>query len=698
MGIIRQLPQAVINQIAAGEVVERPASVVKELLENAIDARATRIDLSVERGGKDLVRVADNGLGMAVDDLVLAFQPHATSKLAEADDLFRIRTLGFRGEALAAISQVAKLRCQTRQAGADVGSELLIDGGVFSPVENCGCSPGAVMEVRNLFYNIPVRRAFLKSDMTESGHVAEMFSRIALAHPEIHFTYRSGNKVVYELPPVSGARERIAIFFGRELAESLLWVEGRLDDMQLWGYVAHPSQSRSTPKGQFLFIAGRYVRDRSLSHALNEAYRGLLMVGRMPVAFLHLEIPPEEVDVNVHPTKIEVRFRDSQRVYSHLLSTLRQTFLKSDLHSRLQSTQEPASDSPKVGVAAGAMARPEKVLGGDTGFQQSDSLGRFDLAGGPTDRQTVASWFEPSGARPHIPESVGQPVPPPWAQSLPLGFPVGPGESFDEFSAGVPSATASLASSRPAVDSWAIATARSDGASPSVPGEESFHATAESASPAIEARDQMVRREEGAPRLPPRGPGAPLLKAIQVHDSYLIAETGDGMMVIDQHALHERILYEELRIRVAQGRVESQRLLVPEPVDMTAAEAAALVEQSELLGQLGLEVEPFGGDTVLVRSIPAMLPHVVPERLVRDLAEHFRTQPLPPTRDGMLAELLHMVACKAAVKAGQPLSATEIAALLERRHLVSDSHHCPHGRPTALVFTKADLEKQFGRI
>ena len=271
MGIIRPLTQAVINQIAAGEVVERPASVVKELLENAIDAQATRIDLSVERGGKDLVRIADNGVGMTPDDLIPAFQPHATSKLADADDLFRVQTLGFRGEALAAIAEVAKVRCQTRQPGDAEGSELLIEGGIFGPVKKCGCPPGTVIEIRNLFYNVPVRRTFLKSDMTESGHVADMFSRIALAHPEVHLTYRSGNKVVYDLPPVPGTRERIATFFGRELAESLLWVEGQLDSMQLWGYVAHPSQSRSSAKGQFLFIGGRYVRDRSLSHALNEA-------------------------------------------------------------------------------------------------------------------------------------------------------------------------------------------------------------------------------------------------------------------------------------------------------------------------------------------------------------------------------------------------------------------------------------------
>jgi DNA mismatch repair protein MutL len=692
MGIIRQLTQAIINQIAAGEVVERPASVVKELLENAIDAGATRIDLAVERGGKDLIRVADNGQGMTADDLVLAFQPHATSKLADAADLFRIRTLGFRGEALAAISEVARVRCQTRQAGDGEGSELSIDAGAFGPVKECGCSPGTVIEVRNLFHNTPVRRTFLKSDLTESGHVADMFSRIALAHPEVHLTYRSGNKVIYDLPPAPGTRERIATFFGRELAESLLWVEGNSGDMQLWGYVAHPSQSRSTAKGQFLFIGGRYVRDRSLSHALNEAYRGLLMVGRMPVAFLHLEIPADEVDVNVHPTKVEVRFRDSHRVYSHLLSTLRQTFLKSDLHSRLQSTQEAAAAEPApVMAGAGQSARPERGLADETGPTFGGSYGRFDLAGGPSDRETVSSWFEPSRAGPRLPDSFGEPVPPPWAQSLPLGFPVGPGEAFDEFSAGTRSDAPAAPATLPPVDSRSIAGA---GFSPSQTQALSTGGLAGDA----EAPAQTVQPGPTIAQAPSSDAAAPLHKAIQVHDTYLIAETGDGMMVIDQHALHERILYEELRARVARGHVESQRLLVPEPVDMTAAEAAALVEQSELLLQLGLEVEPFGGDTVLVRSMPAMLPRVVPERLVRDLAEHFRTQPLPPTRDGLLAELLHMVACKAAVKAGQPLTGPEIAALLERRHLVADAHHCPHGRPTALVFTKADLEKQFGRI
>ncbi len=698
MGIIRQLPSAVINQIAAGEVVERAASVVKELLENAIDAQATRIDLSVERGGKDLVRVADNGLGMAADDLVPAFQPHATSKLAGADDLYRVRTLGFRGEALAAIAEISKVRCQTRQASAEHGSELSIEGGLFGSVKECGGPPGTVIEVRNLFYNIPVRRTFLKSDITEAGHVADMFSRVALAHPEVHLTYRSGGKLVHDLPPVPGTRERIAVFFGRELAESLLWIEGRLDDLSLWGYVAHPSQSRSTPKGQFLFLGGRYVRDRSLSHALNEAYRGLLMVGRLPVAFLHLEIPPDQVDVNVHPTKVEVRFRDPQRVYSHLLSTLRQTFLKSDLHTRLQATQDPAAANADTGrgVPKEERTQPGNLFGMPLLPGEGSSLSSLDLAGDSDDRMRVASWFEPPAGKPRLPDSLGQPAPRPWAQSLPLGGTVGPGGSFDEFSSGLGNPEEISADFPvPRIPDRATIGTRAPVAEEIVERTAAMDAPRE---PTLEETGFAARtagRLEGGPRA--RETVGLVQKAIQVHDSYLIAETGDGMVVIDQHALHERILYEEMRNRVAKGKIESQRLLVPEPVDLPAAEAVLLIEQSEMLSQLGIDVESFGGDTVLLRSFPAMLAHVNPERLVRDLAEHLRTQPLPPTRDGLLADLMHMIACKGAVKAGQHLSPPEIDALLARGHVAANSHHCPHGRPTALVFTKADLEKQFGR-
>jgi DNA mismatch repair protein MutL len=647
MGIIRELPTSVINQIAAGEVVERPASVVKELLENAVDAGATRIELAVERGGKDLVRVADNGNGMEADDLHLAFRPHATSKLRESDDLFRIQTLGFRGEALAAIAEVSRVRCQTRTAEAAAGSEISIEGGAAGPIKGCAAATGTVIEVRNLFHNTPVRRSFLKSDSTEAGHVAETFIRVTLAHPTVHFTYRSSGKIVYDLPAVTGLRERIAVFFGQGLADSLIWVESRVESTHLWGYVAHPSQSRSSGKGQYLFVGGRYVRDRSLGHALAEAYRGLLMVGRSPVAFLNLEIPAEEVDVNVHPTKIEVRFRDSQRVYSQLLSTVRQTFLGSDLHARLQAPPEEADE------AGESHAQPALAL-----------------ASAPSQRQEVASWFTASSSTPSSSFQAfptpgyagGRPAEPSWAKSLFEETPATGGEPFDEF--------AEPSQSKPA----AGASAASNGDSPPAPNRE----------PAPEA----VR--EAPLELPAR--------ALQVHDSYLVAETEDGMVVIDQHALHERILYEELKQRIEHGGVESQRLLVPEPVDMSAADANVLLEHKAVLERLGLGVEPFGGDTVLVTSTPAMLHDVAADRLLHDLADHFRAKPHAPTADALLEDVLNMVACKAAVKAGQRLSGEEVSALLARRHLVANTHHCPHGRPTALVFTKAELEKQFGRI
>ena len=611
MGLIRELPASVINAIAAGEVVERPASVVKELLENAIDAGATRVEVAVERGGKDLVRVADDGRGMDQDDLMLAFRPHATSKLREAADLHRITTLGFRGEALAAIAEVSRVRCQSRPRGAEGGAEIAIDAGVAGEVREVGIPPGTVVEVRNLFCNAPVRRTFLKSDSTEAGHVADMFIRVALAHPTVHLVFRSAGKVQYDLPAVTGIKERVAAFHGRELAESLLWVESRVDRTHLWGYVAHPSQSRSSNKGQFLFVGGRYVRDRSLGHALTEAYRGLLMVGRQPVAFLNLDIPPEEVDVNVHPTKVEVRFRDGQRIYAQLLAMVRQTFLASDLHARLQAPA-PIEAPPEPAPAPA-----------------------FALAAAPADRSTVNEWFRPSGG-----DFRTYPAPGYAGGKMPTPSPILPTFSprFDEFGP-APAATV---------------------------------------------------EPEAAPALPAR--------ALQVHDSYLIAETEEGMVVIDQHALHERILYEELKARVERGGVEQQRLLVPEPVELGPAEAAEVLQRREALGRLGIGVEPFGGSTVLVTGTPVMLAHVAPDRLLRDLADHFRSAPLDPSADAVLEDVLNMVACKAAVKAGQHLEAEEVAALLARRHLAANTHHCPHGRPTALTFTKAELERQFGRI
>ena len=343
---IRQLPPSVINKIAAGEVIERPSSVLKELLENAVDAGAGRIEARLEKGGSDRIRVSDNGCGIPQEQLPLALASHATSKIQTADDLFAVQTLGFRGEALASIAEVSQLCLRSRVADSAVGHEITVDGGRFSDVAPCACAPGTTVDVRNLFFNTPVRRKFMRTVPTELAHATEAFIRIALAYPQRRFALHHNDRVVHDLPPVESWRDRIAALFGGEVAESLIWVESQEGQVRLAGYVANPNQSRSNNKMQYLFLNGRHIRDRSLQHALGEAYRGLLLTGRYPVTFLRLELPPEQIDVNVHPTKLEVRFQDSGQVYSQLLSTIRGYFLTTDLTARVQPVTRIARARP----------------------------------------------------------------------------------------------------------------------------------------------------------------------------------------------------------------------------------------------------------------------------------------------------------------------------------------------------------------
>ncbi len=681
LGAIRELSTSMINKIAAGEVVERPASVVKELLENAIDSGASRIELSVERGGKDLVRVADDGVGMDEDDLMLAFRAHATSKLSTEEDLGQIRTLGFRGEALAAISSVAQVRCQTRRAEDDLARAVYVEEGIVGSVEEASGPVGTIMEVRHLFGKIPARRKYLKTDATESSHVTETFLRIALAHPTLHMTMRSGSKVVYDLPPVARLTERVATLFGRGLAEKLIWVESQQEDIHLWGYVADPSESRTSSKMQYLFLGGRYVRDRALSHALAEAYRGLLMVGRVPIAFLNLEIPPDQVDVNVHPTKIEVRFLESQRIYRQLLSTLRETFLASDLHAKLQAphTETGSTDDRSATMAsrvpdpngagpASSIGYPQVEDGlarpGTFPDERSDSLG-----GLRPDRREVASWFTTDGSsistdverRSHN-ESRTRPAfdrfGPDSATFPEVSTVSGPASAFDEF---VDSGTTRVSSDQ-IEDPGPVQASKMD--------EHRFLAS--------------------------RG----MTKALQLHDSYLVVETSDGMVVIDQHALHERILVEELRQRLATGQVESQRLLIPEEVALGPEESAEVLQRRDEVAKLGLHLEAGSEPGVVaVIAVPILMGQVPPELVLRDLAETLSAQPEHHVEaDELLEDVINMIACKAAIKAGQRLKPDEIEELLKQHDHVAHAHHCPHGRPTALIFTKQELERRFGRI
>ncbi len=595
MSRIHQLSQSLINKIAAGEVVERPASVVKELMENAVDASATRIDVTVRGGGVEMVRVVDNGCGIPADQLPLAVASHATSKLGEADDLFRVGTLGFRGEALASIAEISRLVIRSRPADSPGGAELEVSGGKPSEVVPCGCPVGTSVEVHNLFFNIPVRRKFLRSSQTEFGHVSEAFTRVALPSPQAHFTLRHNDRQVFELAASDGWLERIARLSSRELAENLIRVESTDQEVRLAGYVANPTHSRSNNRMQYLFLNGRYIRDRALQHALGEAYRGLLMTGRYPIAFLTLEMPPEAVDVNVHPTKLEVRFQDSSRLYSQLLSTLRSKFLTTDLTVHVQSTGDHLDATAGHDEARTDELRQELV----------------DWAKGK-----VASWDtpQPGGSQPAAQDAsdVGQ----------------------------------SSGNRQPL---------------------------------------QLTRLDRSS------------VSALQIHNRYLVTESEQGVTIIDQHALHERILYEQLRQRIVSEAVETQSLLVPEPVDLSAPEAAAALEHRELLAQLGMNIEPFGGNTVLLAGYPAMLANMNPVEVLHELLEQLLSGGKQPDRRDLLDELLHTIACKAAIKAGDRLAPEEIAALLEQRHLVDDPHHCPHGRPAALVFTREELDRQFKR-
>ncbi len=622
---IQQLNPHVVNRIAAGEVIERPASVVKELLENSVDALATRIEVDISAGGLELIRITDNGEGMHPDDLELAVTSHATSKIRSDFDLEQVATLGFRGEALASVASVSRFQIRSRRSEQSTGRELHANGGEIKTLHECGCPEGTRIEVHNLFYNTPARRRFLRKPSTEFGKISEQFSRIALANPRLHMTLRHNDRMVYELPGSASQEDRIRRFFGSDIADKLIAIESEssTEDGQttrLWGFVGDPSLSKSTRRNQFLFLNGRWIQDRSLQHALGEAYRGLLMVGRHPVSFLFLEVPPHSVDVNVHPTKTEVRFQDSQSLYRQLLRTIRDRFLQLDFHADIQIPSTATSGTPELALAGSAVQKELNVW--------ADSATRP----APPSIRTPTSF----------PERVIE-------EFRPL-----PEESFSD--------TAIPAEASAAVDS-----PRHEG-------------------PPESATSQAIP--------------VPLdeFRALQVHDCYLVVAADDGIEIIDQHALHERILYEHLRIRVLEGTIERQKLLIPETIECSPVEAAVLCEHDELLKEIGFDIQEFGGTTVLLESYPVLIPRGNFIRILKDFAEQLEKSDGKTSRRDLLDHMLHTMACRAAIKAGQRLTQEEMHELLRQRHLVADSHHCPHGRPTAMKLSQNMLDRQFGRL
>jgi DNA mismatch repair protein MutL len=636
-GKIHQLPQNLVNRIAAGEVIERPASVVKELVENSLDAGADEIIIEIEDGGRELIRVIDNGGGIPVEDLPLAFAAHATSKLFNDDDLFRISTKGFRGEALASIGSVshARICSHAAQAPGDSGYEITNRGGLISDPQAAAGNQGTTIEIRNLFFNVPARRKFLKAQSTEFGHISEIVMRLALPHPNVSFKLLHHGRVALDLPKTEPF-DRMLAAWPAEFHEQRLPIELRDAEIVLRGLVGLPELARPTPKYQHLYLNGRPIRDKFIQHAVREAYRGLTEPGRHPAAILLIEMPPQDVDVNVHPTKAEVRFRDSGRIHGLVMSALRERLLGSDLTPQAQPRGGNSDDATPFRADM-----REKLA---TFFRQMPSEGAAPPPSslvpegrGEGEHSRLQEWFRPQ-------QSVPQPQ---------------------------------IAFAPRKIDDPIVAPDASSGFSGNNP---------ELASGATKGPSELTS--------PPRIPQGP---AIQLHNSYLVAQSDDGMIIIDQHALHERIMYEELHARLTRGALESQHLLIPQTIPASSRQIALLEQIQPLLNRLGIEASAFGPNTVAVQAFPSFLDRLEPGPFVSELLERGEQELLDLHEEELLHEILDMMACKAAVKAGDPLSPAEIEALLARRELVDRSSNCPHGRPTTLRLSLRDLEKQFKR-
>jgi DNA mismatch repair protein MutL len=646
---IKPLPTLVANQIAAGEVVERPASVVKELVENAVDAGSRRIHVELVTGGVELVRVLDDGSGIPAEDLHLAVAPHATSKIRDVADLDHIATLGFRGEALASIASVSRLSIRSRTR-SDAGASVLgIEGDRLEPIKPAAGPVGTEVRVRNLFFNTPARRKFLRTPSTEQERCAEVVKDLAFAHPGVGFTLECDGRVTLDVPMDQTPRARAVSILGQELSTQLLEVGAdAFDDARgvtLWGLAGLPSVARGNAKGQRFFVNGRAVRDRTVMHAVQEAYRGLIEPGRYATVVLLLELSPEGVDVNVHPGKAEVRFRDSSMIHSVVYRAVREALQKADLTPTL------AALKPQFGGGGG----------GSAGI--------------------ASAWRDLPG-----PAAAG-----PFGGGSPSGFalrePMAGLDAFVErlrFAPGAPSGTqagtqAGTQSGVPSVDelrAMNAAPALSDGED----GSSASYAT-ESTIPAP----------------------VPAQRVLQVHKSYLVTQDEQGVVIIDQHALHERVMFEYLLARVSARGLESQRLLAPAVIDAAPVAIERLADLKPLLDRLGLEAEPIGPTRVAVHAFPSFLfdrgvdeAEFVGALLERASDERF-IEAIKSGSEESLRDVLDMMACKAAVKAGDRLTESELVELTRLRDEVERSSNCPHGRPTSVRLTIRELDKLFGR-
>ena len=589
--MIRQLNETAINQIAAGEVVERPASAIKELVENAIDAGASRIEVEYADGGKSLIQVTDNGCGIMADDLLLAMSRHATSKI-DGSDLLNIQSFGFRGEALPSLGAVGKLTLTSRTA-VSTGAELQVNGGKFSPVRPVAMQPGTRATLRDLFYATPARLKFLRSDRAEAQAIADVVKRLAMAEPSIAFSLRDTGtgRMVFQVQSEQGdmfsaLRGRLGQLMGRDFVVNAIAVDAEREDITLTGFAALPTYSRGAAVAQFIFVNGRPVRDKLLLGAVRGAYVDFLSRARHPAVALFVECDPSRVDVNVHPAKSEVRFREPATVRGLIVSGLRHAL--AEVGHRASTTVSDAAlgaftAQPQVQPRVYQMDRPRNAPG-YSGLAETETM--FD--GQPSARIEEAPQLE--------------------AQHRPLGA----------------------------------------------------------------ARAQL-------------------------HENYILSQTYEGLVIVDAHAAHERLVYEKLKAQMVEEGVRAQALLIPEVINLSDGDMALLLEQAETLTQLGLSIEPFGRGAVVVQSVPAILGHVDVNRLVLDIVDELSDGGSSQSLQSRLDAILSRVACHGSVRTGRRMQADEMNALLREMEATPHSGQCNHGRPTYVSLAMADIEKLFGR-
>lgn len=618
MGRITRLPDDLANQIAAGEVVERPASVVKELVENAIDAEARRVAITVEYGGKKLIRVEDDGHGMEPDDARLSLERHATSKIRRADDLGAIATLGFRGEALPSIASVSHFRLRTRARGTTSGTEIRVNGGAVESVVAAGGPEGTLIEVQDLFYNLPARRKFLKADSAESAQVSKMVTQLALCYPEVGFTLTSSGRRVLQCPPVATLDERLFQIYGDRPDLVAVRRDGR--PVTVHGFVAALAETGPTRGPQNVFVNRRIVKDRTIAHAIFDAYSVASNRERSPELHLFIEMPPDLVDVNVHPTKAEVRFREQSLVHEVVRRAVGEALGRGYVPElQLRPTDLAAGARPFTPSIPGMLAGGIYTRGSLSGGSQ----------GGVTEARTGGAPAEDGGAR----------------------------GGTAEFPDAVASAIAALTE---------------------------HGAPAVGAGPAAAATDVPVMR--------------PLIPLGQFRDTFIIAIDDDGICIIDQHVAHERVLFERIMQRLTSGPLASQRLLVPMMLELPAAEREALTARAPALEAAGFELAEFGGDTIRVTAVPALLPRDECEAAIRALAQDFDGHDRGLDIQEGVKRIAATMACHAAVKANYPLTGEKMRHILEELRATAYSTVCPHGRPVMLRLTRREVEKNFERI